>query len=361
MSPNPTLTWSASGATSYDIAFGTTNPPPVVVSGASTPSYVPPALDNGTTYFWRIIARNESGSTTGAVWSFVTATSAPATPTSPTPVDGATGQPTSVTLTWTSAGATTYDVLLGPADPPSQVATGLTSPSYTATGLTPGATYLWQIVAHNSGGANQGPQWSFTTAAPLPSAPASPNPADGATGVSTGASLSWTAANATSYDVKFGTTNPPPTVASGQSAASYTPALAAGTTYFWQIVAHNGVGSTSGAVWSFTTAAGPQPPAAPASPNPANAATGVSPSASLTWSATNATSYDVKFGTTTPPPTVSTGQSAASYTTALAGGTTYLWRDRRQQRRRFDGRCGVVLHHRRGAAATDRAGVAEPD
>jgi len=61
--------------------------------------------------------------------------------------------------------------------------------------------------------------------------------------------------------VKFGTANPPSTVSSGQSAASYSPStLASGTTYFWQIVANNTSGSTPGPVWSFTTAATPPPP-----------------------------------------------------------------------------------------------------
>ena len=260
VSPNPTLTWTASGATSYDVAFGTTNLPPVVVSGGSSASHTPPALTNATTYYWQITARNASGSTTGALWSFTTSTAPPATPSAPSPANGAANQPTSVTLTWSAAGATSYDVLLGPTDPPSQVASGITSASYTASGLTPGATYFWQIVAHNSGGANQGPGWSFTTAVPPPTAPASPSPANGATGVATTASLSWSATNATSYDVKFGTTNPPPPVATGQIAASYAPALAAGTTYFWQIVANNAAGSTAGPVWSYTTAAAPPPP-----------------------------------------------------------------------------------------------------
>ena len=325
VSPNPTLTWVASAATSYDVAFGTTNPPPVVVSGGSAAAYTPPGLTSGSTYYWRITARNASGSTVGAVWSFTTATAAPATPNSPSPASGAGNQPTSVTMTWSASGATSYDVLLGPTDPPSQVASGLTSASYTASGLTPGATYFWQIVAHNSGGANQGPAWSFTTAVPPPTAPASLSPINGATAVSTSASLSWSATNTTSYDVKFGTTNPPPQVVTGQTGTSYAPTLAAGTTYFWQVVANNAVGSTAGPVWSFSTAAAPTPPSAPATPNPAQGATGVSTIGSLSWSATNATSYDVRFGTTNPPAQVVAGQTGTSYAPTLAAGTTYFW------------------------------------
>ena len=92
-----------------------------------------------------------------------------------------------------------------------------------------------------------------------PGAPSSPSPSSGATNVNTNAVLTWTSTGATTYDVKFGTANPPPQVVTGSSTASYTPALAAATTYFWQIVAHNAKGATPGATWSFTTAATPPP------------------------------------------------------------------------------------------------------
>ena len=78
--------------------------------------------------------------------------------------------------------------------------------------------------------------------------------------MSTIGSLSWSATNATSYDVKFGTTNPPAPVVAGQTGTSYAPTLVAGTTYFWQVIANNAVGSTAGPVWSFSTAAAPPPP-----------------------------------------------------------------------------------------------------
>jgi hypothetical protein len=94
-----------------------------------------------------------------------------------------------------------------------------------------------------------------------PSAPTSPTPPQGATGVSTTATLTWSSTNTTSYDVKFGTTNPPPTVSSGQPDASFTPpTLVNGTTYFWQVVARNSNAVTAGPVWSFTTTTAPAPP-----------------------------------------------------------------------------------------------------
>jgi hypothetical protein len=251
----------------------------------------------------------------------------PATPNTPSPADGATGLGTTVGLAWNASGGTSYDVLFGPTDPPSQIASGVTTNGYSVTGLTAGTTYFWQIVAHNGGGANQGPQWKFTTAAST-AAPSSPSPANAATNVSTTPTLTWSATGATTYDVRFGATNPPSPVVAGQASASYAPGtLAYSTTYFWQVVANNAGGTTAGPIWSFTTAAAPvSPPAMPGSPSPANAATNVSTTPTFTWSSTGATSFSVKFGAVNPPPTVVTAQTPASYTPAtLATSTTYYW------------------------------------
>src|SRR5439155_15435342 len=88
-----------------------------------------------------------------------------------------------------------------------------------------------------------------------PAAPGSPSPASGATGVGATPTLTWSASGATTYDVSFGTTNPPLSVTTGQTAPLYTPpALAPGATYFWRVLAHNDGGTTAGPVWSFSTA-----------------------------------------------------------------------------------------------------------
>jgi hypothetical protein len=89
-----------------------------------------------------------------------------------------------------------------------------------------------------------------------PSTPANPVPANGATGVATNVSLSWSASsNAATYNVAFGTSNPPPPVSSGLTSTTYKPAstLAASTTYYWRVTAVGPGGSTAGPVWSFTT------------------------------------------------------------------------------------------------------------
>jgi len=70
--------------------------------------------------------------------------------------------------------------------------------------------------------------------------------------------LSWTptlgAGDANAYDVYFGTSANPPLVSSNQTATTYTPTLAAGTTYYWKVVAKNEIGDSPATdIWSFKT------------------------------------------------------------------------------------------------------------
>jgi len=86
--PNPTdgdknvsididLTWTGSDPDNddltYDIYFGTNNPPSKIVSKHANSSYYIENLINLTTYYWEIVAWDEHGlSTTGPIWSFTT-------------------------------------------------------------------------------------------------------------------------------------------------------------------------------------------------------------------------------------------------------------------------------------------------
>src|SRR5207253_1238745 len=102
-----------------------------------------------------------------------------------------------------------------------------------------------------------------------------------------------------------------------------------GTTYFWQVVAHNITATTTGPVWSLTTATDPLP-AAPSSPSPADRATNIGTTPMLTWSSAGATSYQVRFGDTVPLPTVAAGLTSPSYQARSPGwpltyNTTYCW------------------------------------
>ena len=68
----PTLKWGASsGATSYNVYFGTSPTPPLVTNTTAT-SYTPATLTSNTTYFWQVIAKNSAGSAASAIFSFST-------------------------------------------------------------------------------------------------------------------------------------------------------------------------------------------------------------------------------------------------------------------------------------------------
>jgi len=97
----------------------------------------------------------------------------------------------------------------------------------------------------------------------LPS-PSNPYPTDGAFSVSITADLSWkTSSYAISYDVYFGTNNPPPFIGN-QTTTIYDPGeMAYSTTYYWRIDAVGDAGKTNGLVWSFTTLSSPPPPPPP--------------------------------------------------------------------------------------------------
>jgi hypothetical protein len=92
------------------------------------------------------------------------------------------------------------------------------------------------------------------------SLPANPLPINGAIQVDTTVDLSWTyeetdSVNINTFDVYFGTTNPPPKVINNQIAKTYNPGeLINNTVYYWRIISHDSQGTvTSGPIWSFTT------------------------------------------------------------------------------------------------------------
>jgi hypothetical protein len=72
------LRWSATSNTDfYDVYWGTSSNPPYVGNTTHT-SYSLSGLTSDTTYFWKVVAKNNCGnSTSGPVWSFTTQTSNP--------------------------------------------------------------------------------------------------------------------------------------------------------------------------------------------------------------------------------------------------------------------------------------------
>ncbi|MHC4739706.1 MAG: DNRLRE domain-containing protein, partial [Planctomycetota bacterium] len=260
---NADLSWTAgSGATSHDVYFGTTSPGAFQGNQTAT-TFDTGSMSNDTTYYWRIDEVNAAGTTTGNVWNFTTIVAAPGQASSPSPANAAADVDINANLSWTAgSGAASHDVYFGTSSP------GAFQGNQAATTFEPGTmaydtTYYWRIDEINVGGTTTGTVWNFTTeSAPLPppGQASNPNPADSATDVGVGADLSWTAgSNATSRDVYFGTTSPG-TFQGNQTAVTFDPGtMTNDTTYYWRIDEINASGTTTGAVWSFTTvtAAGP--------------------------------------------------------------------------------------------------------
>lgn len=68
------LLWTAGeGSAVNDVHFGTVNPPPLAAANLATNGYDPAGdLQPGTTYYWRVVARNAAGETASPVWEFRT-------------------------------------------------------------------------------------------------------------------------------------------------------------------------------------------------------------------------------------------------------------------------------------------------
>ncbi len=92
--------------------------------------------------------------------------------------------------------------------------------------------------------------------ASLPGLPSNPQPADRTDAVAIDTPLTWEpATGATSYELHLGLTQSPPYFGATTTPAWNALNLEHGTTYYWQVVAVNDVGSTPGPVWSFTSVA----------------------------------------------------------------------------------------------------------
>ncbi|WP_239613466.1 endo-1,4-beta-xylanase [Cohnella mopanensis] len=151
------LSWTASsGATSYTVKRATTSGGTYtdVATGLTSTSYTNTALTNGTTYYYVVSAANSAGSSGNSLQVSATPTAGTQAPAAPTGLTATAGN-AQVALSWTaSSGATSYTVKRATTSGGTytDVATGVTSTSYTNTGLTNGTTYYYVVSATNSAG-----------------------------------------------------------------------------------------------------------------------------------------------------------------------------------------------------------------
>jgi len=151
------LSWSAStGATSYNVYRGTAaggESGTAIATGIAVTNYTNTGLTNGTTYFYKVAAVNASG--TSGMSNEASATPQVAVPPAPTGLTATPGN-AQVALSWSaSTGATSYNVYRGTTaggESGTAIVTGLSTTSYTNTGLTNGTTYFYKVAAVNASG-----------------------------------------------------------------------------------------------------------------------------------------------------------------------------------------------------------------
>ena len=275
-------------------------------------------------------------------WS-VPASAQVGTPSPASPADGATGQSTSVTISWGGVSlATSYELQVATDNSFSNVVVDQTQSgtSYTASGLSQGTTYYWRVRASTLLlTSSWSSTWSFSTASgtPSPSAPSLASPTDGSTGLSTTPTLSWNASSgAASYNIEVATDNTFSSIVVSNTGIGGTSqqvsGLSGGTTYYWRVQAVNSTGASSwSTVWSFATQTTSAPPGSPSLASPSNGSTGEPTSIVLSWSASSgATKYWLQVATDQSFTSIVYGDSTITSTSEqvnyLSTSTTYYWR-----------------------------------
>jgi hypothetical protein len=272
-----TLSWTASaGATGYEYCIDTTSGSACDGTWTSTGNVTSIAigpLAPNTTYYWQVRSIFAGGYAyaNNAWWSFTTSNGSPAAFTKSTPANGAAGQATNQSLTWTaSTSATSYqyciDTINNSRCDGSWVSVGANT-SAAPVGLLNGKTYYWQVQALNAYGAtdaNSRIWWSFST---QPGSFSKSTPVDSSREKGKTRTFTWDASDgATSYEYCYDTTNN--NVCDGGrwvnagTARSVTLTFRSGLAYFWQARAVYSdsfraakgytYGDGAAAWWSFT-------------------------------------------------------------------------------------------------------------
>ncbi len=241
--PAVTLQWSSDPkATSYNLYAGSrpgqegTTPMQTAVSGTRT------SLSNlapGETYYFTVAAVSAFGISPPSNEASVT--TVPATPTGLNSSSSA----GSITISWNaSVGATAYDLALGTksgTESESAGTSGLTTTTFSLTGLNPGQTYYFTVAALDAGGTSTSSAEVTATVPPNACAGLTASAGNGSVALAWGA-----AAGATSYEILEGT-SPGAETLPAQSNVLGTSAtiggLTNGTNYYFRVVAMNAGGN----------------------------------------------------------------------------------------------------------------------
>jgi len=275
-------------------------------------------------------------------------------PTSPTGLTATAASSTDVNLSWTASTAgtgcsITYNVYRSTtsgftAGSGNQIATGVSSTTYSDTSAAPSTTYYYVVEGVDSAGSSaQSSQATATTPCGVPAAPTGL----GATAISSSQiNLSWTATTSScsgiTYDVFRSTTSgftagSGNEIASGVSTTTYSDSgLTASTTYYYLVEAVDSGGTSGPSNQASATTQATTCAAAPTAPSGLGATAISSSQINLSWTASTAgtgcsITYSV-FRSTTSGFTAGSGNQIASglttttySNTGLAASTTYYY------------------------------------
>jgi len=210
----------------------------------------------------------------------------------------------------------------------------VTSPFLKITSLWSSTQYFWRISAYDDDGPSLwSPVWNFTTGSTVLSAPSLSVPPNQSTGLQQNLVLQWRRVeDAISYKVQLSTSSSftPTIVDQTLTDTLYAVSgLAAGTEYYWRVLANASTGSSSwSSVWSFSTAfIGPVPPVLL---SPAQGSTDVGSSATFSWRrSVGAVSYRIQLSASPSFSPLLLDHSLADTTNSVASlipATVYYWR-----------------------------------
>ncbi|WNR45238.1 fibronectin type III domain-containing protein [Paenibacillus roseipurpureus] len=315
------VSWgNVDGATGYKVKYGTTSGSYTSTTDVgNVTSKTLTGLTNNTTYYIIVTAYNATGESIVSNEESLkpVASPAPSAPVLNAPSVGS-GQ---VSLNWSAvSGATGYKVKYGIASGSHTTTIDVGSvTSYTVTGLTNGTTYYFVVTAYSSGGESS--KSNEKTAIPSISAPVQANPTAGNAQIT----VNWgSVTGATGYKVKYGTSSGTysTTVDAGNVTSKTITGLTNGTTYYLVVTAYNATAES--AISNEKSATPSAPPAAPIQTTPIVGSGQIT----VNWnSVSGATSYNVKYGTSsgTYATTVNAGNVTSYTVSGLTNGTTYYF------------------------------------
>jgi len=233
----------------------------IATLGANTTSYADTAgLSASTTYYYQVYATNGGSGSGFSNEAFSTTEIAPPPPPiAPTGLVATATSSSSINLTWTDNSSDESNFVVQRSTTSGSgfatIATlGSNITSYAdTTGLSVSTTYYYQVYATNSAGDSGFSNGAFATTdgPPAPTLPTAPTGLGATATSSSSISLSWTdnSSNETNFVVQRSTTSGSgfATIATlGSNITSYadTTGLSVSTTYYYQVYATNGVGSS---------------------------------------------------------------------------------------------------------------------